>query len=87
MVFLLVLIIFLLILLIFSTSKLQFKIKKFEYSLIKKEQPFPFEEERRLFYVALTRTKTCVYLLTPKYTPSRFVTEIKKENNVEILRG
>ena len=57
------------------------------YSLIKKEQPFPFEEERRLFYVALTRTKTCVYLLTPKYTPSRFVTEIKKENNVEILRG
>lgn len=52
-------------------------------SLIKNEQPFPYEEERRLFYVALTRTKSYIYLLIPKENPSRFIKEIKKEENVE----
>lgn len=54
-------------------------------SLIKKEQPFPFEEERRLFYVGLTRTKSLVYLLVPRYNPSCFVKELKKHKNVEKL--
>ncbi|MBE6141131.1 MAG: hypothetical protein E7172_06375 [Firmicutes bacterium] len=35
-------------------------------------------EERRLFYVALTRTKNEVYLLTPFFQKSYFVKEIKK---------
>lgn len=35
-------------------------------------------EERRLFYVALTRTKNKVYLLTPVLYKSKFITEIKK---------
>ncbi len=35
-----------------------------------------FEEERRLFYVALTRTKGKVYLITPFYYPSIFVKEL-----------
>ena len=51
-------------------------------SLIKKEQPFPFEEERRLFYVGLTRTKSSVYVLAPRYHPSCFVKELKKHKNV-----
>lgn len=40
---------------------------------------YPFSEERRLFYVALTRTKNCVYLLTPIKNKSIFVNEILKE--------
>lgn len=51
-------------------------------SLIKKEQPYPYEEERRLFYVALTRTKSYIYILIPKKTPSIFIKELKKMKNV-----
>lgn len=39
-------------------------------------------EERRLFYVALTRTKNRVYIIVPKHTPSKFVLEIKDNKNV-----
>ena len=35
------------------------------------------DEERRLFYVALTRTKNNVYLLINKYNPSSFIKELK----------
>lgn len=41
-------------------------------------EKYPFAEERRLFYVALTRTKNQVYLLYPKKNPSIFITEIQK---------
>lgn len=37
------------------------------------------EEERRLFYVALTRAKEKVYLLTGKGSESRFIDEIPVE--------
>lgn len=49
--------------------------------LINKIFPFSeikFAEERRLFYVALTRTKNKVYLLYDKYNPSCFIKELKK---------
>ncbi|MCL2813579.1 MAG: UvrD-helicase domain-containing protein [Oscillospiraceae bacterium] len=36
----------------------------------------PFAEERRLFYVALTRTKNRVYILAPQTKPSRFLIEL-----------
>jgi DNA helicase-4 len=36
----------------------------------------PFAEERRLFYVVLTRTKNRVYILTPQLKPSRFLIEL-----------
>jgi DNA helicase-4 len=39
----------------------------------------PFAEERRLFYVALTRTKNRVYIATPLHRPSRFLIELVKE--------
>ena len=42
---------------------------------------YPFEEERRLFYVALTRTKSDVYLLVDKNNPSIFVSELIKYNS------
>ena len=41
---------------------------------------YPYEEERRLFYVALTRTKSDVYLLVDKKSPSMFVKELIKDN-------
>ena len=41
---------------------------------------YPFEEERRLFYVALTRTKNDVYLLVDIKYPSIFIKEIIKDN-------
>lgn len=37
---------------------------------------YPYSEERRLFYVALTRTKNKVYLFTPKTNSSIFVNEL-----------
>lgn len=40
---------------------------------------FPYEEERRLFYVALTRTKNNVYLFVQKNNPSIFVKELLKD--------
>lgn len=36
----------------------------------------PYAEERRLFYVALTRTKNKVFMITPQNAPSRFVLEL-----------
>lgn len=39
----------------------------------------PFAEERRLFYVTLTRTKNHLYIATPKYHPSRFILELIKD--------
>ena len=51
------------------------------YYLIDKINPLKeikYAEERRLFYVALTRTKGKVYLLVPRINPSVFIKEIKK---------
>ena len=39
----------------------------------------PYAEERRLFYVALTRTKNRVYIMTPQNKPSRFLIELIKD--------
>ena len=40
---------------------------------------YPYEEERRLFYVALTRTKNKTYIISPTKNESIFITEIKKD--------
>lgn len=46
------------------------------FRLINKKDIYPYSEERRLFYVALTRTKNYVYLLTPNKNPSIFIQEL-----------
>ena len=48
---------------------------------------YPYEEERRLFYVALTRTKNNVYLLVNKESESIFVKELIKNYrfNIQII--
>ena len=47
---------------------------------------YPYDEERRLFYVALTRTKEKVYLFTP-INSSIFVNELIDDykNEIEII--
>lgn len=53
----------------------------FEYfKLDTVKEKIPYAEERRLFYVALTRTKRKVYLVVPKTSnaKSQFIDEIKK---------
>ncbi len=44
--------------------------------VVKHYDAYPFEEERRIFYVALTRTKNYCYLFVPKDNPSLFVKEL-----------
>ncbi len=59
-------------------------------SLLQSSQDaFMYAEERRLFYVALTRTKNCTYLLSPEISESIFVKEleqIKLTNEIRILQ-
>ncbi|MBV0934787.1 UvrD-helicase domain-containing protein [Marinobacterium weihaiense] len=47
---------------------------------------FPHAEERRLFYVAMTRASRGVYLLTNQIRPSRYIDELRKigGNNVSL---
>lgn len=45
-------------------------------ALLPSLEAYPFAEERRLFYVALTRAKRHVYLLYSKTNPSEFVEEL-----------
>ena len=56
-------------------------------NLLLSKEKYLFEEERRLFYVALTRTKNNVYLFVDKDNPSIFVKEIIKRNKkyIEVL--
>lgn len=42
-------------------------------------EKYPYSEERRLFYVALTRTKNYAYLLVPQKNESIFIKEIKNK--------
>lgn len=55
--------------------------------VIKEDEKIDFAEERRLFYVALTRTKNRVYIVTPQHKPSKFILEIKDHFTNVILKG
>ncbi len=43
-------------------------------------KPYPFAEERRLFYVAMTRARIGAYLITDPVRPSAFVTELREQS-------
>ena len=47
-------------------------------------ESFPFAEERRLFYVALTRANEMVLLYTEKHRKSEFLVELQKDGAIEI---
>ena len=57
--------------------------KILNYILPKKEK-CKYSEERRLFYVALTRTKNETYLFVKKDNPSLFVKELVKNNSKDV---
>ena len=48
---------------------------------------FPLGEERRLFYVALTRARRSVTLLTARGERSRFIDELQEEGDVAIVNA
>lgn len=55
--------------------------------VVKQDASIEYAEERRLFYVAMTRTKNRVYFVAPEQNPSEFLLEIKRDYKNVILRG
>ena len=57
--------------------------------IVRDYEKYPYAEERRLFYVALTRTKNDVYLLVPKKDKSIFVLELLRDfrKKIEIIKN
>lgn len=55
--------------------------------VVKTDHSIEYAEERRLFYVALTRTKNRVYIVTPQQRPSEFVRELVRDYSNVTLRG
>ena len=55
--------------------------------VIKEDKSYDYAEERRLFYVAMTRTKNRVYMIAPESNPSEFLLEIKKKYKNVVLDG
>lgn len=55
--------------------------------VIKGDRSIDYAEERRLFYVAMTRTKNRVYFIAPEQNPSEFLLEIKRDYRNVVLRG
>lgn len=52
---------------------------------LKEKEKCPYAEERRLLYVALTRTLNDVYLLAPTYKESVFIEELANKHKVKQL--
>jgi len=55
--------------------------------VIKGDRSIDYAEERRLFYVAMTRTKNRVYFVAPESNPSEFLLELKRNHKNVVLRG
>ncbi len=55
--------------------------------VVRGDHDIEYAEERRLFYVALTRTKNRVYIVTPQQRPSPFVRELIHDYPKVMLRG
>lgn len=54
--------------------------------VVKTDYNIDYAEERRLFYVALTRTKNRVFIAAPEKNPSEFLLEIKNDyKNVTLI--
>lgn len=49
--------------------------------VLSKPEPFQYAEERRLFYVAITRAKKHTYVMYNRSCPSQFVTEIDLQSD------
>ena len=54
--------------------------------LLEKAEIYPYAEERRLFYVALTRAKTKAYLITQEKHESVFAKELMSRYSEQLRR-
>ena len=52
---------------------------------LKDKEEYLYAEERRLLYVALTRTRNNVYLLSPRYGKSVFIKELMEEYDINSM--
>ena len=55
--------------------------------VIKEDRSYEYAEERRLFYVAMTRTKNRVWMIAPSSSPSEFLLELLKDYDSIRLEG
>ncbi|MBQ2212391.1 MAG: DNA helicase UvrD, partial [Ruminococcus sp.] len=55
--------------------------------VVKRDIAIEYAEERRLFYVAMTRTKNRVYFIAPEQNPSEFLLELKHDYKNVVLKG
>ncbi len=55
--------------------------------VVNQDRSIEYAEERRLFYVALTRTKNRVYIVAPQQRPSRFVIELIRDYSNICVNG
>lgn len=55
--------------------------------VIREDHSIDYAEERRLFYVAMTRTKSRVYFIAPEENPSEFLLEIRHDYKNVSLKG
>lgn len=53
--------------------------------VLTRDEAYPYAEERRLLYVALTRTRNRVFILVDRDRPSEFFREFKESSSVFIL--
>ena len=55
--------------------------------VIHSDRAIEYAEERRLFYVAMTRTKNRVYIIVPQDHPSRFIAELVQDYPSIVVHG
>ena len=55
--------------------------------VINGDRSIDYAEERRLFYVAMTRTKNRVFFVAPEQNPSDFLLELKRDYKNVVLQG
>ena len=66
----------------------QIKEERIMRLVTKREEDYPYSEERRLFYVAITRTRNRCYLIAPDSNYSIFIKELEREKNyIKFMRG
>lgn len=55
--------------------------------VVREDRAIEYAEERRLFYVAMTRTKNRVFFIAPEQNPSEFLLELKHDYKNVVLNG
>ena len=66
----------------------QIKEERIMRLVTKREEDYPYSEERRLFYVAITRTRNRCYLVAPDSNYSIFIKELEREKKyIKFMRG